>query len=69
MQCKGRVWFVDVTYLASLGGKLFMDWNELRSKGVKKYEVEGISTYELDCLIDATAKYRQIVVTRFVLIT
>ncbi|EJW73383.1 hypothetical protein WUBG_15712, partial [Wuchereria bancrofti] len=62
--CKGRSWFVDVTYLASIGGKLFTEWNEQRSKGIKKCWVEGISTYELDCLIDATAKYRQIVVTR-----
>ncbi|VDK48241.1 unnamed protein product [Gongylonema pulchrum] len=64
IQCQERTWFIDVTYLASLGGTLFPGWCEMRSKGIKTCEVNDMSTYELDCLIDATAKYRQIVVTR-----
>lgn len=62
--CEGHSLFVDVMYLSSIGGKLFVEWDEQSRKGISEVSVTELSFSELECLLDATAKYRQITVTR-----
>lgn len=64
LQRDGRSWFVDTAYLMGLGGQVFSEWDEMKSKGVKRHVVVELAAYELECLIEATCKYRQILITR-----
>uniref|UniRef100_A0A0N5A844 BTB domain-containing protein n=1 Tax=Syphacia muris TaxID=451379 RepID=A0A0N5A844_9BILA len=62
--CEGKSFFVDVSYLSCLGGNLFPKWAEEAQKGVNRKVITDLSLSELQCLLDATAKCRQILVTR-----
>uniref|UniRef100_A0A915AUS3 Association with the SNF1 complex (ASC) domain-containing protein n=3 Tax=Parascaris univalens TaxID=6257 RepID=A0A915AUS3_PARUN len=61
--CEGELMYVDTTYLASLGGSLFADWHQMKTRGESRTVVSELSLARLSCLIEATSKFGAIVVT------
>uniref|UniRef100_A0A914WSM5 Uncharacterized protein n=1 Tax=Plectus sambesii TaxID=2011161 RepID=A0A914WSM5_9BILA len=56
-------YFVDVNYLADLGGAQFAEWKDLRSKGHRRTVVMDWAPDDLRLLMDALCTYRSPVIT------
>ncbi|VDK23233.1 unnamed protein product [Anisakis simplex] len=62
--CESKSQYVDTRYLSSIGGSVFTEWNQMSCSGESKLEITDMTLTSFECLIDATCKYGNIVVTR-----